>query len=174
MRFETDLKKDDVMKNNKFNVYGRYTQFPYYAVLSGLLTFFILIYIFYAGYVSWGEVDWLIMIMIILCLIGIACSIYVVYYTVMIKTLMIDDKGVKYYFNGKLKLFLPWKKIEKVETRGLETKRFILLIFTNEKTINLSMVTFGIPKEALINAFEEMLKYQPKYNFKVIDEYVRI
>lgn len=159
---------------NKFTISGRYSKFPYYCVLISFLTVFTLIYFVYAGYVNWGSIDWIILIMVILNLIVFIGSIYIIYYMLMVKTLLIDNKGVKYYFNGKLKLFLPWKKIEGIEAHGWETKRFILLIFGNGKTINFNNIVFGIPIEDLQEAFNELLKYQPKYNFTVVDEYVKI
>ena len=151
----------------KFNIYGRYTRFPYFLFVMVSCAFILLVY---ASVRKWTIVDFYVIGTIVLCIALIIGGSYAGYFLLMLKTLQIDTYGVRYIFNKKIKIDLLWKEVKKVETHASDNKAFYLLIKGTKRIINFNNTEIGASKEDLQKAFYELLKYQPQYHFEIEDE----
>ena len=154
----------------KFNIYGKYPKLPYFLFIIVGCLLIVLINVIYASFTRWKTIDELVIGSIIICTLGTIGFGYAGYFFIMLKTLQIDNEGVRYIFDKKIKIDLSWREITKIETHTRENKTFYLLINGAEKRINFNSTDIGASKEDLQRAFYELLRYQPQYHFQVEDE----
>jgi len=150
----------------QFVIHGRSPLFPYFLFFWVIVGFIILIDIFLEG---WTNFDFTVWGSIIMCICIITGGIYAGYFFIMLKTLQIDNRGVRYLFNKRIKIDLSWREINKIKTFK-DGKAFFLIINSAGRFINFNNSYINRSEEDLQRAFFELLKYQPTYNFIVEDK----
>ena len=155
----------------KFSIHGksdkRFGYFMFLLVAIALPGQFIFAY--YKGYL--GDTDfWGIGPFVLAIAVTIGAA-YAGYYFIATKTLEIDERGVRYIFNKKIKKEISWREIQQIQTQTNEEKtNFYLGIDGLGKKISFTTIEKSVSKEDLQRAFYELLRYQPLYNFVVDDE----
>ena len=113
---------------------------------------------------NWGY-------LLILIIVTIFCWIpfYFGLYVVSIKSLQINGSGIQYLINNKIKNEILWQNIE--EVRGvINGKNYVILIKSNNTKIEFDNNLHNVSIQDLKEAYNEILKYQPKYRFKIVKD----
>jgi len=95
--------------------------------------------------------------------------IYVAYFMYVQKTLRINENKIEYIVNEKVKKRILIKNIIGIELKG-NYNQFYLKIFDGNTIIKFSKATYNAKPVDIKKAFKRILKYQPKYHFKVINK----
>ena len=88
-----------------------------------------------------------------------------------VKTIIIEDEKISYFYDDELKTNLHLKDITKIRTQQYaKDERDGFLIWKGEEIVLMcgGLDDLDLPK--LIQAFNEIIKYKERYKFKVIDD----
>jgi len=86
------------------------------------------------------------------------------------KVLHINDSGIYYIINNKIRTKIPWENLKIVTTAWAGENKFSLAIYGLKKEVIFDNAWMNASLKDLITAFNKILEYQPKYKFKVKDE----
>ncbi len=91
--------------------------------------------------------------------------------------IIINNKGVSYFYNNRLKLFLPWDIITKIRFIARKNNRtqkitYYLFIEENKKSyiqFDNSNI-FNATDSDLLNIFKKLKKLKKKYDYEIVQE----
>ena len=108
--------------------------------------------------------------LIVLMIVTFMGCEYAAYFLWVKKTLKVTNSEIIYLVHERVKQKILLMDISKVKVSQENSKQFFLRIYDSNTIIEFSTTLFKAKKKELKKAFKEILKYQPKYNFKVEDK----